>query len=135
METAIISIGFLSSKSVLRGIINYQAITCEMPSTDILTNLKFLPPPKIKFWIREDKIFERLEIKFLKQMFNVSNNQRYNLRSNQIPQSLERPKTNFIERTFPYRGATSWNNLDEHFLSQRRARRKTYSYYKDQCPT
>ena len=50
-------------------------------------------------------------------MFNVCDNQRYNLRSNQIPQSLERPKTNFIERTFPYRGATSWNNLDEHFLS------------------
>ena len=37
---------------------------------------------------------------YLKQMFNVCDNERYNLRSNQIHLSLERPKTNSFLKFF-----------------------------------
>ena len=47
----------------------------------------------------------------LEKLFSVSQNDNYNLRSNQIKLNLPKPKTNFLKRSFSYRAAKSWNEL------------------------
>ncbi len=38
-------------------------------------------------------------------------NQTYQLRNNNQKLYLPKPKTNFLKRSFPYRGAVSWNQI------------------------
>ena len=49
--------------------------------------------------------------RYLGKLFSVSQNDNYNLRSNQIKLNLPKPKTNFLKRSFSYRAAKSWNEL------------------------
>ena len=44
-------------------------------------------------------------------LFNVKNNTRYNLRSNNIDFSLEMPRTNMMKRGISYSAASLWNQL------------------------
>jgi hypothetical protein len=44
-------------------------------------------------------------------LFNVKNNNRYNLRSNNIDFSLEMPRTNMMKRGISYSTASLWNRL------------------------
>jgi hypothetical protein len=44
-------------------------------------------------------------------MFHVSVNQTYQLRNNHQKLYLPKPKTNFLKRSFSYRGAVSWNQI------------------------
>ena len=48
---------------------------------------------------------------YLAQMFHVSVNQTYQLRNNNQKLYLPKPKTNFLKRSFSYRGAVSWNQI------------------------
>ena len=49
--------------------------------------------------------------RYLEKLFSVSQNDNYNLRSNQIKLNLPKPKTNFLKRRFSYRAAKCWNEL------------------------
>ena len=46
-------------------------------------------------------------------LFRVKNNTRYNLRSNNIEFSLEKPTTNMMKRCVSYSAASLWNSLPE----------------------
>ena len=84
------------------------------------TNLKWLPLAEIldhRDLTIMFKVLEDLAPNYLRQMFNVCDNQLYDLRSIRIHLSLQIPETNFLKRRFSYRGAASWNNLDEHIQS------------------
>lgn len=48
---------------------------------------------------------------YLSDLFAVSHNEIYQLRSNDRKIDLEKPNTNFLKSSFSYRGAVSWNNL------------------------
>ena len=48
---------------------------------------------------------------YLTQMFHVSVNQTFQLRNNNQKLYLRKPKTNFLKRSFPYRGSVSWNQF------------------------
>ena len=44
-------------------------------------------------------------------MFSNSENQTYQLRHNYQKLYLPKPETNFLKRSFPYRGAVLWNQV------------------------
>jgi hypothetical protein len=44
-------------------------------------------------------------------IFKICLNDMYPLRSNNCKLYLEKPKTDFMKKSFSYRGAASWNNL------------------------
>jgi hypothetical protein len=48
---------------------------------------------------------------YLSDLFAVSHNESYQLRSNDRKLYLEKPNTNFLKSSFSYRVAVSWNNL------------------------
>ena len=48
---------------------------------------------------------------FTTNIFKICLNDMYPLRSNNCKLYLEKPKTDFMKKTFSYRGAASWNNL------------------------
>lgn len=48
---------------------------------------------------------------YLKDEFHLSNNSRYDLRSNLSMLKLQKPRTNALKRCFSYRGAELWNKL------------------------
>ena len=48
---------------------------------------------------------------YLTQMFRVSDNQNYQLRHNHQKLFLSKPKTDFLRRSFSYRGASLWNQI------------------------
>ena len=48
---------------------------------------------------------------YLTQMFHVFVNQTYQLQNNHQKLYLPKPKTNFLKRSFSYRGAVSWNQI------------------------
>ena len=43
-------------------------------------------------------------------MFQITNNENYNLRSNNKMLMLSKPKTNAMKRSFSYAAAKVWNN-------------------------
>ena len=47
----------------------------------------------------------------MKDMFEISNNEFYNLRSNAVDFHISKPKTNFMKKSISYSGASLWNNL------------------------
>ena len=55
------------------------------------------------------KVLKGMAPEYLTQMFKVSTNHMYDLRSNHKKLYLQKPKTNFLKRRFAYRGASLWN--------------------------
>ena len=47
----------------------------------------------------------------MKDMFEISNNEFHNLRSNTVDFHIPKPKTNFMKKSISYSGALLWNNL------------------------
>ena len=47
----------------------------------------------------------------MKDMFQVSNNEFHNLRSNAVNFHIAKPKINFMKKTISYLGALLWNSL------------------------
>jgi hypothetical protein len=47
--------------------------------------------------------------RYLENLFSVSQNDNYNLRSNQTKLNLPKPKKNFLKRRFSYRATKCWN--------------------------
>ena len=68
---------------------------------------------------RRDKIMSKLmkqivdkkSIDYLQELFTISSNSVYSLRSNNCSLLLPKPNTNALKRSFSYRGAAAWNNL------------------------
>jgi hypothetical protein len=48
---------------------------------------------------------------YVSNMFSHHQNNNYEMRSNMRKLVLGKPKTNFMKRSFSYRGACAWNNL------------------------
>ena len=57
------------------------------------------------------KILTGRSPQYLEKLFSISQNDNYNLRSNQTKLKLPKPKTNFLKRSFSSRAAKSWNEL------------------------
>ena len=47
----------------------------------------------------------------MKDMFEISNNEFHNLRSNAVDFHIPKPKTNFMKKSISYSRALLWNNL------------------------
>jgi hypothetical protein len=48
---------------------------------------------------------------YLTMLFHKCNNTNYHRRINNFKMSLPKPKTDFLKKSFVYRGAASWNKL------------------------
>ena len=44
-------------------------------------------------------------------IFNVKNNENYNLRNNDCDFSIKKPKTNFLKKSIGFSGVKIWNEL------------------------
>ena len=64
------------------------------------------------------KILKNMAPNYLTTMFHNCDNSNYSLRSNNLKLSLPKPKTDFLKRSFSYRGAIAWNNLPSEFLQE-----------------
>ena len=51
--------------------------------------------------------------KYLTELFSTCQNDTYGLRSNNRKLHLPKPKTNFLKKSFSYRGALAWNKLSD----------------------
>ena len=47
----------------------------------------------------------------MKNMFEISNNELHNLRSNAVNFHIPKPRTNFMKKSISYSGALMWNSL------------------------
>ena len=66
---------------------------------------------KARIIVMTFKALRGMAPEYLTQMFYVSVNQTYQLRNNNQKLYLPKPKTNFLKRSFSYRGAVSWNQF------------------------
>ena len=57
------------------------------------------------------QIVDNKSINYLQELFTISLNSVYSLRSNNCFLSLPKPNTNALKRSFCYKGAAAWNNL------------------------
>ena len=48
---------------------------------------------------------------YLRELFTISSNQIYQLRSNNHVLYLPKPNTNALKRSFSYKGAAAWNDI------------------------
>ena len=48
---------------------------------------------------------------YISKMFTINHNNAYHLRSNDCKLHLDKPNTDFMKKSFSYRGASAWNNL------------------------
>ena len=62
------------------------------------------------------KIIKGKAPNYLTMLFSNCNNINYQLRSNNLKISLPKPKTDFLKKSFAYRGAASWNKLPSDIL-------------------
>ena len=88
--------------------------TYDVRSTQTLDSLNWLPLEELlkqREIIMAFKILSGRSPRYLEKLFSVSQNNNYNLRSNQTKLKLPKPKTNFLKRSFSYRAAKSWNEL------------------------
>ena len=84
--------------------------TYDVRSTQTLDSLNWLPLEerlKRREIIMAFKILSGRSPRYLEKLFSVSQNDNYNLRSNQTKLKLPKPKTNFFKRSFSYRAAKS----------------------------
>ena len=49
-----------------------------------------------------------------REFFTFCSSQTYQLRSNNLVLRLPKPNTNALMRSFAYKGAAAWNNIEEH---------------------
>jgi hypothetical protein len=86
----------------------------DIRSHEIFDNLKW-EPIEVTFTKREQimtfKALRGIAPTYLTELFTTNNNNIYSLRSNNRKLYLDKPKTNFLKRSFSYRGAMSWNCL------------------------
>ena len=57
------------------------------------------------------KVMQGDSSNYLQELFTISCNKTYNLRSNNRVLSLPKPNTNALKRSFSYQGAAAWNDL------------------------
>ncbi len=57
------------------------------------------------------KALRKMTPTYISDLFHTCHNDTYTLRSNDRKLYLPKPKTNFLKKSFLYRGATAWNNL------------------------
>lgn len=62
------------------------------------------------------KILKKMAPDYITRIFRRCNNSNYPLRSNNLKLSLPKPKTDFLKRSFSYRGAVLWNSLPTELL-------------------
>ena len=60
------------------------------------------------------QIMKGNSIAYLREFFTFCSNQTYQLRSNNHVLRLPKPNTNALMRSFAYKGAAAWNNIEEH---------------------
>ena len=65
-----------------------------------LANLREQNKAKFMYKMRNNELSE-----FMTNMFNVTNNTNYNLRSNKVDFALQKPNTNFMKKSISYSGA------------------------------
>ena len=64
------------------------------------------------------KVLKGMAPDYLRTLFHICNNTSYSLRTNNLKISLPKPKTNFLKKSFAYRGATSWNKLPSYLIRE-----------------
>jgi hypothetical protein len=62
------------------------------------------------------KVLKNMAPNYLTILFRKCDNSNYSLRSNNLKLSLPKPKTEFLKRSFSYRGAVAWNGLPSELL-------------------
>ena len=62
------------------------------------------------------KVLKNMAPNYLTILFRKCDNSNYSLRSNNLKLSLPKPKTDFLKRSFSYRGAVAWNSLPSELL-------------------
>ena len=104
-----------SSKSKLvQCIIIITGDTYDVRSMQTLDSLNWLPLEELlkqREVIMTFKILTGRSPQYVEKLFSISQNDNYNLRSNQTKLKLPKPKTNFLKRSFSYRAAKSRNEL------------------------
>ena len=88
--------------------------TYDVRSMQTLNSLNWLPLEKHleqREIITTFKVLTGRSPRYLEKLFSVSQNDNYNLRSNQTKLNLPKPNTNFLKRSFSYRAAKCWNEL------------------------
>ena len=74
---------------------------------------------------------------YISDMFTITNNATYRLRSNDRKLHLNKPNTDFMKKFFSYRAAFAWNNLpcdvvsDYESLSTTRFKNLINNYFKN----
>ena len=84
---------------------------CSMQTLDSFNWLPLEELLKQREVIMTFKILTGRSPQYLEKLFSISQNDNYNLRSNQTKLKLPKPKTNFLKRSFLYRSAKYWNEL------------------------
>ena len=56
--------------------------------------------------------------KYLTELFSTCQNDMYGLRSNNRKLDLLKPKTNFLKKSFSYRGALAWDKLPHEIVDK-----------------
>ena len=93
----------------------------ETRSAQIFQTLHWKPIKDIldkRYLIMIFKTLQGLAPNYLRQLLNVSNNNSYQLRSNNRNLSLPKPRTNFCKKSFSYRGAVMCNDLPIKIINQ-----------------
>jgi hypothetical protein len=62
------------------------------------------------------KVLKNMAPNYLTILFRKCDNSNYSLRSNNLKLSLPKPRTDFLKRSFSYRGAVAWNGLPSELL-------------------
>lgn len=57
------------------------------------------------------KALQGLLPEYISEMFSVRNSNGHNLRNNNYKLHIDKPKTDFMKKSFSYRAASAWNNL------------------------
>ena len=93
-------------------------------SINILTldvkNFKHCEPTKRTLNHREElttfKALRNMTPKYISDLFHTCQNDNHALRSNDRKLYSPKPKTNFLKKSFSYRGAQAWNTLPEEIV-------------------
>ena len=64
------------------------------------------------------KVLKGMAPNYLKMLFHVCNNTSYPLRTSNLKMSLRMPKTDFLKKSFAYRGAACWNKLPPEMIRE-----------------
>ena len=84
-------------------------------SRDLLINMEWpnlSERQKLHLKIMMFKVFHKCSPLYLQNLFYMTSEiHSYNLRGTRFDLQLPKPKTNFLKRSFSYRGAKTWNDL------------------------